>query len=75
MKPALTPTGLKIINVHCGLVTGAGKRTEGCGVRPERYDEFTEFRYMVPGYSGLWSTLVLCPDCESKASKRIRRAS
>ncbi len=58
----LKPTGRVIINTHCGLVQGDGKRVSGCGAEP---GEFKEFSYQLEGYK-LWSTVVLCPNCESK---------
>ncbi len=50
------------INVHCGLVTGAGKRVYGCGKEPSQ-SGFNEFCYKLDDYE-LWSTVSLCPNCE-----------
>lgn len=58
-KKTLKKTGRVIVNTHCGLVTGLGKRVIGCGAKP---GDYLEYSYKLKGYE-LFSTVVLCPKC------------
>lgn len=61
----------KVTNTSCGLILACPTRVVfGCGRKPND-EEFSYYWYQIDGYKGLFSTVTLCPQCETEMEGNV----